>query len=525
MPVVVTILEFPDGVELAQSSMVFDEQGGTLGRSPDNTWVLSDPERFLSGCHSQIVSEGSDFYLVDRSTNGTYVNNSGEPLGKGEKIRLTNGDIFEISDYKFQVSIPVESDSSEAFVQNFNAGSSDLDIDDPFASPVPASSSKQEYALPLTQPEISRSSISSGASHFDDGLNTDNLTSVSLPEETDPLAALDNASESFSVGQQPLDKEREQFNLNSYSDNAQATEQAVDWPSTSQNNELIPQDWDDDFLDSTSSKQEETSFGNVKVRPSQDYQSSQVVAVQKTTDAESISLSESEARRRALEKSYKNLKAQNASLKKQLEVAKKRTGSGVDRTLVDCIGFSEHELSDEKVAEINEICGVFIRKVTEGMMQTLASRNNVKNTFRMNMTTIQPKENNPLKFSANVDDALENMFIKEGNSYKKPIETVEESFESIADHQVAILAGVRSAFNGVAERFDPKGLEGIFQKQSKKGLIPRNEKAQYWDSFCQYYQDLFSDLDTSFQTVFGDEFTLAYEAQLQKLALARRNKK
>jgi len=31
-------------------------------------------------------------------------------------------------------------------------------------------------------------------------------------------------------------------------------------------------------------------------------------------------------------------------------------------------------------------------------------------------------------------------------------------------------------------------------------------------------------LDSSFQTMFGDDFTLAYEAQLQKLALNRRSK-
>ncbi|MCW8999900.1 MAG: FHA domain-containing protein, partial [Kangiellaceae bacterium] len=83
MSIVVSILEYPEGVELAQSSMTFDEQGGTLGRSPDNTWILADPERFLSGVHSEIVFENGSYYLVDTSTNGTYLNNSGEPLGKG----------------------------------------------------------------------------------------------------------------------------------------------------------------------------------------------------------------------------------------------------------------------------------------------------------------------------------------------------------------------------------------------------------------------------------------------------------
>ena len=238
----------------------------------------------------------------------------------------------------------------------------------------------------------------------------------------------------------------------------------------------------------------------------------------------SISVSESEARRRALEKENRRIKAENEKLKKQIMVLKKRATSstGQDTTLVEAIGFNIDNLEQAKIAEINEISGEFIRKVVEGMMQTLASRNNVKNAFRMNMTTIQPVENNPLKFSANVDDALDNMFIKEGNSYKKPIETVQESFESIADHQVAILAGIRSAFEGVVTRFKPSTLEARFEKQNKRGLLPRNEKAKYWDAFNDYYTELFSDIDNSFQYLFGDEFSQAYEEQLQALSQTRK---
>ena len=36
----------------------------------------------------------------------------------------------------------------------------------------------------------------------------------------------------------------------------------------------------------------------------------------------------------------------------------------------------------------------------------------------MNMTTIQSVENNPLKFSPNIDDVLEKMFILHNKAYK-----------------------------------------------------------------------------------------------------------
>ncbi|MBL3600544.1 MAG: FHA domain-containing protein [gamma proteobacterium endosymbiont of Lamellibrachia anaximandri] len=54
-------------------SAVFDEQGGTLGRSAGNLFVLPDPERFISGKHAAIVFRDGSFFITDTSTNGIYV--------------------------------------------------------------------------------------------------------------------------------------------------------------------------------------------------------------------------------------------------------------------------------------------------------------------------------------------------------------------------------------------------------------------------------------------------------------------
>ena len=134
-------------------------------------------------------------------------------------------------------------------------------------------------------------------------------------------------------------------------------------------------------------------------------------------------------------------------------------------------------------------------------------------------------ENNPLKFSANVDDALENMFVKQGNAYKKPVEAVQEGFESIAEHQVAILAGIKMAFKGVIERFDPVLLEERFAHQNKGSFMPMNQKAKNWEYFTEYYNELAGDLDNSFQYLFGDDFVKAYEDQLQKMTISKKAQK
>jgi len=131
-------------------------------------------------------------------------------------------------------------------------------------------------------------------------------------------------------------------------------------------------------------------------------------------------------------------------------------------------------------------------------------------------------ENNPLKFSANLEDALENMFLKQGNAYMNPVEAVQEGLNGIAEHQVAIIAGMQAAFKGVIERFDPETLNARFTRQQKSSIFPVNQDARNWEAFVEYYKGLVGDTDDAFQSLYGDEFVSAYEEQLHKLAFARK---
>ena len=84
---------------------VFREDGGSIGRSLQNDWILPDPDRFISGRHATIDFKGGIYYLVDTSTNGVYVNGDCEPLGKGNPQRLFNGDHLRLGDFEIEVSI------------------------------------------------------------------------------------------------------------------------------------------------------------------------------------------------------------------------------------------------------------------------------------------------------------------------------------------------------------------------------------------------------------------------------------
>jgi predicted component of type VI protein secretion system len=90
----------------------FADSGGTIGRSLHNDWILPDPDRYISGRHATIDFRGGIYYLLDTSSNGVYVNNEAQPIGKGNPRRLFDGDRLRMGDFKFEVSI----DSGESLI-------------------------------------------------------------------------------------------------------------------------------------------------------------------------------------------------------------------------------------------------------------------------------------------------------------------------------------------------------------------------------------------------------------------------
>ena len=84
-----------------RSSAIFSVEGGTIGRSADNDWVLPDPLRYVSAHHARVQFREGHFYLQDVSTNGVYVNDDMEPLGKrgSSGYRLANGDVLRMGEY------------------------------------------------------------------------------------------------------------------------------------------------------------------------------------------------------------------------------------------------------------------------------------------------------------------------------------------------------------------------------------------------------------------------------------------
>lgn len=83
----------------------FREGGGTIGRSLQNDWILPDSDKYISGRHATVDYKGGIYYLLDTSTNGVYVNEEIEPIGKGNPRRLFNGDRLRMGEFEIEVKL------------------------------------------------------------------------------------------------------------------------------------------------------------------------------------------------------------------------------------------------------------------------------------------------------------------------------------------------------------------------------------------------------------------------------------
>ena len=151
----------------------------------------------------------------------------------------------------------------------------------------------------------------------------------------------------------------------------------------------------------------------------------------------------------------------------------------------------------------------------------LTARSAVKSQFRVPMTMMRPVENNALKSSANATEALVNLLVTHNPAYLGAVESFAEGFEDIKAHQVALMAGMRAAFDSMLERFDPDELEERFKKRRAKSMLRIAGNLQYWDMYRSLYDEMTQDADANFQRLFGEEFARAYEEQMQRLTAGR----
>ncbi len=485
----------PEAAKLgATSRKVFNARGGTIGRLADNDWVL--PDRYVSSRHARIQYENDNYYLIDESTNGVCINSPDNHLDTGRPYALQSGDWILIDPYEIHVSIAEEESSAgipllsrplDTPPQRAVASSSV----DPFAG----DDTPGGYERPRPSPGIPTHARDAGSSLDPlpadevDPLNLLGLEPKRAPSHTPKAADLAGGSVINEHYRAPV---------------IPAEPAAPSQPG------LIPDDYDP--LRSESG-----------VRP--------VPPVPRPRQSVPVPPPPSQRAEGAVPRGRGAPVDQPPIAAKGSDVASAARGRAVPPGVARADGARRDAGSPadllvgaglEGVAVTPELARAFgqiFRVVVEGVMDVLQARQRLKDEFRMGVTTFRHADNNPLKFSANVDDALHNMLVKRNAAYLGPVDAFEDAFDDLRHHQMAMLAGMRAAFEAMVAEFEPDRLQETFDKQLKKGggFIAAPAKMRYWELYRSRFEDIAKDPDMNFRHLFGKVFSKAYEEQLARL--------
>ena len=486
---------------------VFAASGGSIGRLASNQWVLQHP--YVSGRHALIRYERNTFTIEDtKSANGVFINSLEHRLPLGERYPLKDGDTIFIDPFEIHVSL-----ASEARETPAAAVDDPFSFDDLFAPSAPASDpAPLTPAQPIAQDPFAAEEV--------DPLNLLGIEGQSAPPTSSPRRAAD-----LQGGSRMSDHYRPPP--------APAPPPAQKTPPSSS---LIPDDYNPLLADDQQpSRSDSRSTQPGLPPPTKPSPRSTRTGSFPAPPLESGSHAKPPRPRpapparpdpaaRSADSAAAPPPSGGAVMARPETPAARRQGSDLDLSSVLAgAGLDPAAVTPELARSFGEI----LRVVVSGVMDVLQTRTKIKDEFGMRMTTFRPADNNPLKFSANVDDALHNLLVKRNAAYLGPVEAFEDAFGDVRNHQMAMLAGMRMAYEAMLAEFDPERLQEGFDRQSKKGsLLAVPAKLRYWDLYREKFGDMVRDAEATFAELFGDEFARAYEQQLEQLrAQGRSNKR
>lgn len=396
----------PQAHKLARAGRkVFNGCGGTIGRLPDNDWVLPDP--YISGRHASIRYRDGQYFIEDTSTNGVFINSPQQRLSRSMPQQLHHGDLIYIDAYCIEVSLRAD-----------------------------------KRVQPRAQtPESLRGGAASRVS----------------PRVIAPLA----------VG-------RDEHTANLPVDAAGDVVQGI-WGERSFAGLDVDQHGPQDPVEGAHDAPWWRTAEDVRDEP---------------------------ASRRAVRDDHAPAARPGAAPDADSDLAALLQAAGIEGL--------------QPSREVAETLGAVLRITMSGVMEVLRSRERMKDQLRMRGTIFQAADNNPLKFSANADDAFHNLLVKHNPAYLSPVDAFEEALRDVRDHQTAVQEALRLAFEAMLAQFDPERLQQGFDRQMKGAILGVPVKLRYWDLFRDRYAAMNEDAEASFRTLFGDAFAQAYEEHVER---------
>ncbi len=518
----------------------------TIGRGPENDLVLPDPDRVMSKRHCAIEDHNGNVVVVDMSTNGTFLNYGKLALGP-TPTPLNDGDILVVGPYELLVNI-TSADNSQQIA---------APVDDAPISPGVAEQAPNPIDL-LEAPGDGGDFLDDLLGGRDQPVGPGGVSREELGEDglLPPLGADDDILP-------PAEEEAEGASVGMHAPSGQ---DAFSAPNVVEN--AIPDDWDLDVAPSKSGTPDDpfaspnaaTTGGNAAFIPD-DFELSEITtppaAEQAPSPAPAVPTQPAPAEAPTAAPVAPAPRSAPPAPRTEVPTTPPVTTSPVTtppvttppvttppvttppvtappptamaspapvgsselaaRAFLKSLGAEDVQISDQELTSTMSRLGHVLRMMVTGVREILMTRTSIKSEFRIKQTVLKTGGNNPLKFSISPEQAIEVLVKPKAKGYLDATDAAEESLQDIKAHEVAMIAGMEAAIQGVLGKLEPSKLEE--QIDSGGGLtgILTSRRARYWEVYKNMYAEISDQAESDFYELFAHEFARAYQEQLDKL--------
>lgn len=485
MSLTLAMLRCPDNVAPETRAVAGGEF--SIGRGPENDWVLPDPERGLSKRHCVFAFRAGGWQVADLSTNGTFLNREGEAIGRVQARDLRNGDRLSFGAYEIEVHI------AEAAPSRRPSGAAD-----PFAarrSAAPELFALDPFATPSGRAEagFAPDPLLGGAPGGDPFAPALAPGGISLPPDFDPLAP------------DPADRE---MRGPVQADHTPHIEDAFSPPAA---RSVLPEDWDRDFASTGLAPPRGPAAEPMPPAPIPRPQPIpqpilRPVQGQPTATAAATSAA-----------AMGPATAPPPPPRAQPIPAPPPAAPESDLLAAFLRGCGRTDLHPADPTAAMETLGAAFRAFVAGLRQAMIARAAVKGEFRIEQTMIRSRGNNPLKFSADDDDAMAALLGVGRRSEMGAVEAVGDALRDIRLHELATVAAMQLAVRALLAELEPAKLRQSAE-HGGLALLSAQRKAAAWDAFEALHARISQALLDDFDSVFGRAFARAYERAIGEIS-------
>jgi type VI secretion system protein len=477
----------------------FGRAGGTIGRSLESDWVLPDAQRYISSRHASIDFRSGSYYIVDTSTNGVYVNDSDQAVGRGNPQRLFSGDRIRFGEYEISVEID----------EHYEGGELDDNHVDPVARAQrvpPPDPTRADLVQPHEITAVGIEMLIEEEAEADSIRIATKLAGDSLRLEDDPPPPKHVPSGTPSAGKR-AEPSSTAAPVSTGTPTRPAPRAATSAPSKSPGPASAP------------AKAAATASAPPKASAAANAHEPAPTSAQPAAQAVPAATKAPAAAPQPAVSVTKTTPAAPAARSPQLMTAataapgsRPVSGEALDAFFRGA-GLAPHNLDDKQAEQALLRLGQVMREVILGLNESLRVRVEQKTALRIPNATNQLRDNNPLKFSTGVEEAIANLVLRPSSEYLQAVDAVREAFTEIKQHQQSVLSALRAAIADYVGRLDPDDLESKFSSGKRGGLMGAANKLKYWDLYRDLYQVVTQGQPGQLPQQFLEEVARAYEAE------------